>query len=86
MEYMGSLRELPDDFTNSMILANKGYNIMNMLARSVLGLYNSDKNAKCIAGWCSHRLEEQRSMQAESFCPAYKMFPQQSYLHLKDRV
>ena len=40
---------------------------MNMLARSVLGLYNSDKNAKCIAGWCSHRLEEQRSMQAESF-------------------
>ena len=46
MEYMGSLRELPDDFTNSMILANKGYNIMNMLARSVLGLYNSDKNAE----------------------------------------
>ncbi len=46
MEYMGSLRELPDDFTNSMILANKGHNVMNMLARSVLGLYNLDKNAE----------------------------------------
>lgn len=46
MEYMGSLRELPDDFTNSMILANKGQNVMNMLARSVLGLYNLDKNAE----------------------------------------
>lgn len=46
MEYMGSLRELPDDFTNSMILANKGHNVMNILARSVLGLYNLDKNAE----------------------------------------
>jgi citrate synthase len=46
MEYMGNLRELPDDFTNSMILANKGQNVMNMLARSVLGLYNLDKSAE----------------------------------------
>ncbi|NDP28787.1 MAG: citrate synthase [Flavobacterium sp.] len=46
MEYMGLMRELPDDFTNSMILANKGHNVMNMLARSVLGLYNLDKNAE----------------------------------------
>ena len=46
MKYMGSLRELPDDFTNSMILANKGDNVMNMLARSVLALYNLDKNAE----------------------------------------
>ena len=46
MEYMGSLRELPDDFTNSMILANKGQNVMNILARTVLGLYNLDKNAE----------------------------------------
>ena len=46
MEYMGSLRELPDDFTNSMILANKGQNIMNMLTRSVLGLYTLDKFAE----------------------------------------
>ena len=45
-EYMGALRELPDEFTNSMILANKGQNVMNMLARSVLGLYNLDKNAE----------------------------------------
>lgn len=45
MDYMGSLRELPDEFTNSMILTNKGQNVMNILARSVLGLYNLDKNA-----------------------------------------
>lgn len=46
MDYMGSLRELPDEFTNSMILANKGQNIMNMLARSVLGLYTLDQDAE----------------------------------------
>ena len=46
MEYMGPLRELPNDFTNNTILANKGHNVMNMLARSVLGLYNLDKNAE----------------------------------------
>jgi citrate synthase len=46
MKYMGSLRELPDDFTNSMILSNKGQDIMNMLARSVLGLYTLDKKAE----------------------------------------
>ena len=49
MEYMGSLRELPDDFTNSMILANKGENIMNVLARTVLALYNLDDNAEDIS-------------------------------------
>jgi citrate synthase len=46
LQYMGALRELPDDFTNNMILSNKGNNIMNMLARSVLGLYTLDKNAE----------------------------------------
>lgn len=43
-EYMGSLRELPDEFTNSMILSNKGSDLMNMLARTVLALYNLDQN------------------------------------------
>jgi citrate synthase len=46
MEYVGSLRKLPDEFTNSTILTNKGQNVMNMLARSVFGLYNLDKNAE----------------------------------------
>ena len=46
MEYMGKLRELPDDFTNSMILSNKGQNVMNILARTVLGLYNLDNNSE----------------------------------------
>ena len=45
MEYMSSLRELPGDFTQSMILTMKGHNIMNMLARSVLGLYTLDSQA-----------------------------------------
>jgi citrate synthase len=46
MQYMGSLRELPDDFTNNMILSNKGQDIMNMLARTVLGLYTLDPKAE----------------------------------------
>ncbi len=49
MEYLGSLRELPDDFINSMILTNKGDNLMNMLARTVLALYNLDKKADSIS-------------------------------------
>ncbi len=49
MEYIGPLRELPDDFTNNTILANKGQNIMNMLMRSVLGLYTLDKNAEDVS-------------------------------------
>ena len=43
-EYMGSLRELPDEFVNSMILSNKASDLMNMLARTVLALYNLDEN------------------------------------------
>jgi citrate synthase len=48
-KYMGALRELPDDFTSSMILANKGQNIMNVLARTVLALYPLDDNAEDIS-------------------------------------
>jgi citrate synthase len=46
MEFMGSLRELPDNFTNNMILNLKGHDIMNVLARSVLGLYALDTFAE----------------------------------------
>ncbi len=46
MEYMGSIRDLPDEFTKSMILTLKGNDIMNMLARSVLGLYTLDPKAE----------------------------------------
>lgn len=49
VNYMGELRKLPDDFTNSMILANKGQNIMNVLARTVLALYTLDDNAEDIS-------------------------------------
>jgi citrate synthase len=46
MEFMGALRELPDSFTNNMILNMKGHDIMNALARSVLGLYSLDPLAE----------------------------------------
>jgi citrate synthase len=46
MDYMGSIRELPDEFTKNMILSLNGNNIMNMLARSVLGLYTLDPRAE----------------------------------------
>lgn len=46
LAYMGSLRELPHNFTNNMILNLKGQDIMNVLARSVLGLYAIDSNAE----------------------------------------
>jgi citrate synthase len=41
-EYMSSLRSLPDDFVKDMILSMKGKDVLNILARSVLGLYILD--------------------------------------------
>jgi citrate synthase len=40
--HLASLRELPDSFINDMILSMKGKDVLNMLARSVLGLYVFD--------------------------------------------
>jgi citrate synthase len=48
-EHMGSLRALPDDFVKDMILSMKGKDVLNILARSVLGLYTLDKNPDSIA-------------------------------------
>ena len=42
--HMASLRPLPDHFTKDMILSMKGKDVLNMLARSVLGLYTLDDN------------------------------------------
>jgi len=41
--HMGSLRPLPDGFVKDMILSMKGKDVLNILARSVLGLYILDK-------------------------------------------
>ena len=41
-EHMASLRALPDDFVKDMILSMKGKDVLNILARSVLGLYTLD--------------------------------------------
>ncbi|MHC1702934.1 MAG: citrate synthase [Tenuifilaceae bacterium] len=40
--HMASLRTLPDSFIKDMILSMKGKDVLNMLARSVLGLYILD--------------------------------------------
>ncbi|HBE43291.1 MAG TPA: citrate synthase [Bacteroidales bacterium] len=40
---MASMRDLPDHFTKDMILSMKGKDVLNMLARSVLGLYTLDE-------------------------------------------
>jgi len=42
--HMASLRSLPDDFVKDMILSMKGKDVLNILARSVLGLYILDDN------------------------------------------
>lgn len=41
--HMTSMRALPDDFTKDMILSMKGKDVLNILARSVLGLYILDE-------------------------------------------
>ncbi len=47
--YLASLRALPDPFIKDMILSMKGKDILNMLARSVLGLYTLDEKADDIS-------------------------------------
>ena len=46
---LASLRGLPDHFTKDMILSMKGKDVLNMLARSVLGLYTLDDRADDIS-------------------------------------
>jgi citrate synthase len=48
-EHLASLRPLPDDFTKDMILSMKGKDVLNILARSVLGLYTLDERPDSIA-------------------------------------
>jgi citrate synthase len=47
--HMASLRPLPDDFVKDMILSMKGKDVLNILARSVLGLYTLDEKPDNIA-------------------------------------
>jgi citrate synthase len=48
-QHLASLRALPDDFTKDMILSMKGKDVLNILARSVLGLYTLDEHPDSIA-------------------------------------
>ncbi|MCX6231780.1 MAG: citrate synthase [Bacteroidetes bacterium] len=43
--HMAQLRKLPDSFIKNMILSMKGRDVLNMLARSILGLYTLDARA-----------------------------------------
>ena len=43
-QFLGSLRDLPDEFSHNMILKAPSIDIMNKLARSVLAAYSFDKN------------------------------------------
>ncbi|MGV8827689.1 MAG: citrate synthase [Breznakibacter sp.] len=45
-DYIEAEAELPPHFANSLILSLKGSDVMNMLARSVLGLYTTDPEAE----------------------------------------
>ncbi len=47
--HLASLRGLSDHFVKDMILSMKGRDVLNMLARSVLGLYTLDENADDIS-------------------------------------
>jgi len=47
--HLASLRALPDHFVKDMILSMKGKDVLNMLARSVLGLYTLDNKADDIS-------------------------------------
>ena len=48
-EHLATLRALPDHFTKDMILSMKGKDVLNILARSVLGLYTLDEKPDSIA-------------------------------------
>jgi len=47
--FLSEHRELPSDVVNNLILSLSGKNIMNMLARTVLGLYTLDESADDIS-------------------------------------
>jgi len=47
--FLSDHRDLPSDVVNNLILSLSGKNIMNMLARTVLGLYTLDENADDIS-------------------------------------
>ena len=55
-DHMAQLRKLPDSFIKNMILSMKGRDVLNMLARSILGLYTLDSRAEDLS---THNMIEQ---------------------------
>ncbi len=79
--YLASLRELPDDFTHDMILSMKGKDVLNMLARSVLGLYTLDERADDIS--LDNMVKQSLNMIAKF--PAIVAYSYQALRHLYHR-
>jgi citrate synthase len=76
--HMASLRALPDDFTKDMILSMKGKNVLNILARSVLGLYTLDDKPDSIA--LDHMIKQ--SMNIIAKFPTIVAYSYQALRHL----
>ncbi|MDR0904822.1 MAG: citrate synthase [Oscillospiraceae bacterium] len=55
---LAEYRDLPDGFTEDMILAAPSRNIMNKLSRSVLALYSYDDEPETFGGDIAHELEK----------------------------
>ena len=77
-QHMASLRALPDDFTKNMILSMKGKDVLNMLARSVLGLYILDENPDDIS--LSNMIKQSLNMIAKF--PTIVAYSYQALRHL----
>lgn len=77
-DHMASLRSLPDDFVKDMILSMKGRDVLNILARSVLGLYILDDNPDNIS--VENMLKQSLSIIAKF--PTIVAYSYQAFRHL----
>jgi citrate synthase len=77
-EHLATLRALPDEFTKDMILSMKGKDVLNILARSVLGLYTLDEKPDSIA--LDNMIKQSLSMVAKF--PTIVAYSYQALRHL----
>jgi citrate synthase len=77
-DHLATLRALPDEFTKDMILSMKGKDVLNILARSVLGLYTLDEKPDSIA--LDNMIKQSLSMVAKF--PTIVAYSYQALRHL----
>jgi citrate synthase len=82
---LSELRDLPSNFTKNMILSLRGRDIMNMLARGVLGLYTLDENPE---DYSLHNSIDQALNLAAKFpvIVAYSFFAYRHYFKHKSLI